>query len=189
MEDCFGRRGNGGAAVEDEEDELGTPSSSSSSAGSGDDDDLGSSSSEFAEDDDGEVAASLPDRQGDPFEMASLAAQLPPKTGLSKHFQGKSQSFTCLSAARCLEDLAKPERPQRKKMKPCRSYAGGLDGHNNLHSPKTCSRGISKKSSKGGSAAALSSLVVRRQGFLGGPRPPMPPHRSSSFSSQTLLFA
>ncbi|KAG6491675.1 hypothetical protein ZIOFF_046611 [Zingiber officinale] len=46
------------------------------------------------------------------FELsATLMAELPVRRGLSKHFQGKSQSFTSLSEARCIEDLAKKEAP------------------------------------------------------------------------------
>ncbi|MQL87738.1 hypothetical protein Taro_020289 [Colocasia esculenta] len=175
-----------GIMDEEEEDELGTPSSSSSSccdsAGSN-----GSSSSELADD-----ATSKLDQnsQGRPYEMASLKAELPLKRGLSRHFQGKSQSFTCLANVRCLEDLVKPERPCRKKLKSCRSYAAGLDSQR-PRSPTLngCSKAISKRPR--GSGAALPSLVVKRPGFLGGGRPPVraPPHRSSSFSAQTLLFA
>lgn len=84
-----------------------------------------SSSSEFLED--GAASSSF-------LEMSSLVAQLPPmKRGLSKHFQGKSQSFTSLASVRSLEDLVKPERPL-KKLKPCKSFAGGLD---NKRAPST----------------------------------------------------
>ncbi|XP_010549809.1 PREDICTED: uncharacterized protein LOC104820871 [Tarenaya hassleriana] len=39
------------------------------------------------------------------------------RKGLSKHYKGKSQSFTSLSDAKTLEDLAKPENPFNAKLK------------------------------------------------------------------------
>ncbi|KAJ0968895.1 hypothetical protein J5N97_021772 [Dioscorea zingiberensis] len=76
--------------------------------------------------------------------MSSLETQLPSlKTGLSKHFQGKSQSFTSLANVRSLEDLVKPEKPY-KKLKSCKSFAGGLDCKRAL-STRACSTTITKK--------------------------------------------
>ncbi|KAK2999398.1 hypothetical protein RJ639_022671 [Escallonia herrerae] len=127
-------------------------------------------------------------------DMSSLLQQLPFKRGLSRHFEGKSQSFTSLSSVRCLEDLVKPENPYNKKLKSCRSYGGLLtESHkSSSHLPRnTSSRLISKKSSRG----SCSSLIKAKKaaGSLLGNRPPMhPPHRSnstSSFSNQTPLFA
>lgn len=105
------------------------------------------------------------------------------RTGLSKHFQGKSQSFACLSNVRCLEHLAKPEKPYRKKLNSSKSYGGGLDSHKAL-SQKACSRTITKKASKG----SFPSLSGRKQNILGS-RPPALPKRIASFSDQTLFFA
>lgn len=160
----------------DEEDDLGSPSSFFEDEGSSNS--MGSSSSEFMEDE-----ASSNSCSGPLYEMSSLIAQLPVKRGLSKHFQGKSQSFTSLSDVRCLEDLAKPEKPYKKRLKSSKSYGGGLDSHKAL-SPKACSRAITKKASRG----SFSSLSGRRPSFLGS-RPPVPPQRTASFSDQTLLFA
>ncbi|XXG48181.1 hypothetical protein AAC387_Pa02g2696 [Persea americana] len=88
---------------------------------------IGSSSSDFMED-----AASSPassselDLNGSLFELSELMAHLPIKRGLSKHFQGKSQSFTSLANVRCLEDLAKRVLPYRKRIVKCkRSSIGG----------------------------------------------------------------
>lgn len=69
--------------------------------------------------------------------------------GLSKFYNGKSQSFTSLASAKSLEDLAKRVNnniiiPQRKKMKCCKSYGGGLDAQRS-YSPKAS---IAKKPSK-----------------------------------------
>ncbi|KAJ4974317.1 hypothetical protein NE237_007491 [Protea cynaroides] len=59
-----------------------------------------------------------------------------PLRGLSKYFQGKSQSFTSLSNVRSVEDLAKPENPYNKKLKSCKSK-GGLSENQNLGLPKS----------------------------------------------------
>ncbi|KAF5458944.1 hypothetical protein F2P56_022936 [Juglans regia] len=95
------------------------------------------------------------------YELSELMFHLPIKRGLSKHFQGKSQSFTSLASVKSLEDLAK-RAPQRKKMKSCKSYGGGLDGHKSSTSPKAI---ISKKASRSGS---LLSSLSRRGSLLGG---------------------
>ncbi|XP_039115029.1 uncharacterized protein LOC120250296 [Dioscorea cayenensis subsp. rotundata] len=57
------------------------------------------------------------EEEGHLFHMSSLMALLPLKRGLSKHFQGKSKSFTSLGNARSLEDLVKPERKRAYKKK------------------------------------------------------------------------
>ncbi|XP_049396628.1 uncharacterized protein LOC125860670 [Solanum stenotomum] len=124
--------------------------------------------------------------------MSTLLQELPFKRGLSKHYNGKSQSFTSLSNVRSLEDMAKPENPYNKKLKSCKSYGVFLEGFksDNLH-PPIRSNSSSRLSSKRGSC---SSLRAKRNGsFLGNnSRPPAPPHRSTSttsFTTQTPLFA
>jgi len=134
------------------------------------------------------------------LDMSSLLQQLPIKRGLSKHFQGKSQSFTSLSNVMCLEDLAKPENPYHKRLKSCKSYGGLLVDQSHRSNPprnNVSSRLISKRSSRG----SCSSLGGKRNNgsFLGnsasflGNRPPIsPPMRSTSssnISSPTPLFA
>ncbi|XXG60193.1 hypothetical protein AAC387_Pa04g2158 [Persea americana] len=114
------------------------------------------------------------------FQMSSLMEQLPFKGGLSKHFQGKSRSFTSLSDVRCLGDLTKPEN---KKLKYCKSYSGDLDSHRS-YCTKATSRTISKKSSRG----SCSTLHAKRNSFLNN-RPPVPPLRTSTLCNQTPLFA
>lgn len=99
------------------------------------------------------------------------------RRGLSKFYNGKSQSFTSLSNARSLEDLAKPGRPCRKKLKSSMSCGGDLDRQKSL-SPKGCCKTTLKKASRG----SLFSLGARS-------RPPIPPQKSSNFSSHNLLFA
>lgn len=115
------------------------------------------------------------------FQMSSLISQLPFKRGLSKHFEGKSQSFTSLSNVKSLEDLIKPERPfkKRQQLKSSKSYGWGLD--------KSLSRAITKKSSRGSSLLPSSisssfSSIKRHGSFLGSRQ-----QRSGSLSGQTLL--
>ncbi|KAJ4811732.1 oxidative stress 3 [Rhynchospora pubera] len=124
--------------------------------------------------------------QGPLFEMSDLISDLPIKRGLSKFFEGKSQSFTSLTNARNLEDLVKPERPYSKRMKYCKSYAGGLDRQKSL-SPKHPTKGaIMKKTSSKGS---FGSFGLKKRSFSGlkSSMPPIP--RSGCLSSQALLFA
>ncbi|KAI8536634.1 hypothetical protein RHMOL_Rhmol10G0272300 [Rhododendron molle] len=136
-------------------------------------------------------------------DMSSLMQQLPIKRGLSKYFQGKSQSFTSLTNVRSLEDLAKPENPYNKKLKSCKSYGGLLSAHNHHtssssshHLPRanSSSRLITKKASN--SRGSCYSLGAKRTpSFVGNNRAPIPsapPHGSTgtlcSFSSQNPLF-
>ncbi|XP_027076462.1 uncharacterized protein [Coffea arabica] len=131
-------------------------------------------------------------------DMSSLLQELPFKRGLSKHYNGKSQSFTSLANVRSLEDLAKPENPYNKKLKSCKSYGvferhHGSPGHptarSNHHSCTSSPRLMSKKASRG----SCSSLCLKRNSSFIGNRPPLPPPHSStstsSFTSQTPLFA
>jgi len=126
-------------------------------------------------------------------DMSSLVQQLPFKRGLSKHFQGKSQSFTSLSNVLYVEDLAKPENPYNKKLKSCKSYGGLLllsSSDNNSTKNKKINN--NKKGSSKGSCSSLMSARRNNMSFLGNNNSPPPPHRSAStnnFSNQTPLFA
>ncbi|RCV16871.1 hypothetical protein SEVIR_3G177500v4 [Setaria viridis] len=62
------------------------------------------------------------------YDMASMMSQLPAKKGLSRYYEGKSQSFACMSEVRCLEDLRKKDNPYQQKIKSCKSYValGGM---------------------------------------------------------------
>ncbi|XP_034700553.1 uncharacterized protein LOC117925600 [Vitis riparia] len=111
-------------------------------------------------------SSTSPLSNGPLYELSELMAQLPIKRGLSKYFQGKSQSFTSLASVKSLEDLAKKGTPNRKKMKSCKSYGGGLDVHK-LYTPKAT---ISKKASRG----SLLSSLGRRGVIMGSCRPPSP---------------
>ncbi|KDP33782.1 hypothetical protein JCGZ_07353 [Jatropha curcas] len=90
--------------------------------------------------------------------------QLPIKRGLSKFYQGKSQSYTSLASVKDLEDLAKKVKstPSRSRMKSSKSYAAVLDGHKS-YSPKAT---ISKKIS--GSRGSFLSFLSKRANSLVG---------------------
>lgn len=130
---------------------------------------LFSTSSDLVEEDD---ASSLPSSasssssNGPLYELSALMAQLPVKRGLSKFYQAKSQSFTSLANVNNIEDLAKKVNNTCKmRMKSCKSYAAGLDGHNKSISPKAT---IGKKSSRG---SPLLSSLGKKTSLVGGCRP------------------
>lgn len=147
-----------------------SPSSSSSLEDSSATNGSSTSSSDLVDDASSTNSSSSNSNNGPLFELSELMAQLPIKRGLSKYYQGKSQSFTSLSRAMSIEDLAKKETPYRKKMKSCKSYGGGLD----------IKATISKKNSSArGSFSSLScSSAGKRGSFLGSSHnnrlPPIP---------------
>ncbi|KAI4379383.1 hypothetical protein MLD38_005691 [Melastoma candidum] len=93
------------------------------------------------------------------FEFSDLMANLPIKRGLSRYYDGKSQSFTCLGRATSLEDLIKKDyhSPHKKRMKPCKSYAAdiGSDRHR-------AGRSFSPK-------ATVTKKVIRISSFVQSP--------------------
>ncbi|KAK8947655.1 hypothetical protein KSP40_PGU009362 [Platanthera guangdongensis] len=177
MEDSFVPQSSPGIMVEQEEDELGSFSSFEEEDDEDPAESISSSSSDSVEDAGGDASLS-----NGRFDMSNLIAQLPLKRGLSKHFHGKSRSFASLCDVRSLEDLVKIERPCGKKMKSSRSYGGGLDSQKAL----SFSRTIKKKTRR----SSFSNLGTKKQGFVGGSRPPIPPQRSpGKLSNLALLFA
>ncbi|KAJ1280492.1 hypothetical protein BS78_04G236600 [Paspalum vaginatum] len=123
------------------------------------------------------------------FEMTALMTQLPVKRGLSRFFDGKSQSFASLAAVGSLEDLPKPPP---KRLKPSRSCAGGLDARRGrLLSPR---RHCAKPKP---AAAAKKAIVVPRSG--GGaafqvlaavaPRIPPPVARPEGVAAKALIVS
>ncbi|KAL6620559.1 hypothetical protein ACP70R_035698 [Stipagrostis hirtigluma subsp. patula] len=63
------------------------------------------------------------------YDMSSMASDLPAKKkGLSRYYEGRSQSFACMSEVRSLEDLRKKDNPYKQRIKSCKSYAalGGM---------------------------------------------------------------
>lgn len=103
------------------------------------------------------------------------------RRGLSKFYEGKSQSYTSLSRVMSLEDLAKKESPYRKKMKTCRSYGGCLDTQKSSYTlPKPT---IVKKVSSP-RVSSLSSLSIRnnKSAFLNSCcKPPLVPSPQKHF--------
>ncbi|KAL2555220.1 uncharacterized protein Fot_08839 [Forsythia ovata] len=90
-----------------------------------------SESMESSSSDWGEDASSSPSSwpsHGPLYELSDLMTYLPIKKGLSKHYQGKSQSFASLASVMNLEELAKKEIYYSKRLKSCKSYGGILDG-------------------------------------------------------------
>ncbi|WVZ86858.1 hypothetical protein U9M48_033579 [Paspalum notatum var. saurae] len=111
------------------------------------------------------------------FEMGSLMTQLPIKRGLSKFFDGKSQSFASLAAVGGLEDLPKPPA---KRLKTSRSCCGvGLQG---AHRGRPSSAAEKQKASRA-RLAAPRRLVRARTLVTARPAPPAPA------AGQPLLFA
>jgi hypothetical protein len=103
--------------------------------------------------------------------------QLPFKRGLSRFFDGRSQSFASLAAVGSLEDLAKPPR---KRLKPSRSCGGGLDAHRGrLLSPRghcakpaaAAAAGARKAAVRTGALAVLAAAAPRRPPLAAAPRP------------------
>ncbi|CAM0882802.1 unnamed protein product [Alopecurus aequalis] len=74
------------------------------------------------------------------YDMSSVKAELPVKKGLSRYYDGKSQSYACMSEVRCLEDLRK--KSPYKKIKACDSFVDLDDGNQEACRPN--SKGIGK---------------------------------------------
>nr|ACG28111.1 hypothetical protein [Zea mays] len=76
------------------------------------------------------------------YDMASMVSQLPAKKGLSRHYEGKAQSFACMSEVRCLDDLRKKDSPykQKKVKSSCKGYValGGMMMANKPPSSGSC---------------------------------------------------
>ncbi|CAJ2640619.1 unnamed protein product [Trifolium pratense] len=135
--------------------------------------------------------------EADPLNnMSSLFQQLPIKRGLSKFYQGKSQSFTSLTNVKSLEDLVKPESPYNKKLKSCKSYGGFYENQDSISNSAMSKFGSKKGVHSASSRGSCSSLNARKgsnSNFM-GTRPPVHPHNRSStstnnISNQTALFA
>ncbi|KAL4303681.1 hypothetical protein GQ457_10G000870 [Hibiscus cannabinus] len=108
-------------------------------------------SSDFVEDDESPATPTSSSSSNGPlYELSEIMAQLPIKRGLSKHYDGKSRSFTSLASIRSIDDVPKKAIPfrGRTKEKSCKSYGWGLDSHhNNNHKAFSPKATISKKGS------------------------------------------
>ncbi|ESQ42762.1 hypothetical protein EUTSA_v10014792mg [Eutrema salsugineum] len=119
------------------------------------------SSSDLTEDDDDDASSSS--SNGPLGDLSDLMSHLPIKRGLSKFYEGKSQSFTSLANVKSLEDLMKRGFKNRnygaRRRKACRSTGGIIDqSYKRVYSPKAT---ISKKASRT-TSSALSCLSRRR---------------------------
>ncbi|GKV06725.1 hypothetical protein SLEP1_g18575 [Rubroshorea leprosula] len=118
------------------------------------------SSSDMVEDESSATCSSSSSSSNGPlYELSELMNQLPIKRGLSKFYQGKSQSFTSLASVKSVEDLAKKGiNPYncRMKIKSTKSFGWGLEGQNGLRAKGT----ISKKgfSSRGCFSSSLGKI-------------------------------
>ncbi|CAL5015262.1 unnamed protein product [Urochloa decumbens] len=114
------------------------------------------------------------------FEMASLMTHLPIKRGLSKFFDGKSQSFASLAAVAGLEDLPKPPA---KRLKTSRSCGVGLK---DAHRGSLAAPAPGKK--KQATRARLSPAAARRRLVRARALVSASPARAA-VAGQPLLFA
>ncbi|KAL7137570.1 hypothetical protein ABFS83_10G101400 [Erythranthe nasuta] len=110
-----------------------------------------SSSSELADD-----ASSSPSSiqsnnpplcSGPLYQLTELMAQLPIKRGLSKFYNGRSQTFASLGDVKSVDDLAKKDMSYCTRMKPCKSY-GGTTLMNHYYTKFGPKATITKRSSK-----------------------------------------
>ncbi|CAN1789028.1 Protein OXIDATIVE STRESS 3 [Linum perenne] len=100
------------------------------------------------------------------YELSDLMAQLPIKRGLSKFYQGKSQSYkSLLGSVNSLEDLVKkvPSRRILKVKSKCKSFCWGLERQKHYYGPKPT---ISKKGSSGSRGTTSSSSSSFRCYYL-----------------------
>ncbi|XP_023005492.1 uncharacterized protein LOC111498459 [Cucurbita maxima] len=93
------------------------------------------------------------------FELSELMVHLPMKRGLSKYYDGKSESFTSLASVERLEDLAKRVCPIRKKFKSCKSVGGGFDGHKSIVPRATLAKKASRSRGKSSLICGSRSVV------------------------------
>nr|XP_008375848.1 uncharacterized protein DDB_G0271670-like isoform X2 [Malus domestica] len=118
---------------------------------------------------------------GSLFDLSDLMAQLPIKRGLSKYFEGKCQSFTSLSKAKSIEDLAKKESPykKRKAIKASKSYGGGLSSYRSYTLPKAT---ISKSKKPSTTTSFSSRSRGSSFGINNNMLPPIPVRERSIWS-------
>ncbi|XP_010443308.1 PREDICTED: uncharacterized protein LOC104726200 [Camelina sativa] len=122
------------------------------------------SSSDLTEEvDDDDDDASSSSSNGPLEDLSDLMSHLPIKRGLSKFYEGRSQSFTSLANVKSLEDLMKrgfKNRNYGARRKTCRSTGGIIDqSYKRVYSPKAT---ISKKHNNKTPSSTLSCLSRRK---------------------------
>ncbi|KAL2493169.1 oxidative stress 3 [Abeliophyllum distichum] len=140
------------SSVEDSVFSNGSSSSSSSSLSSTLDtaDDASSSAS----------SSQSVNSSGALYDLSDLMEELPIKRGLSRFYEGKSESFTSLTMVKSLEDLMKKGTPYKRKMKSSKSYAAGLNSYKPYTLPKPI---ILKKTPK---ATFSSSFLSKKRNII-----------------------
>ncbi|CAN6216572.1 unnamed protein product [Urochloa humidicola] len=90
------------------------------------------------------------------YALSTMLEDLPAlRTGLSKYYHGRSQSFTSLADVSCVEDLAKKTTPYIRRKKAPRHYAPEVLGAKNR-----LSKMITKKAPRGKPPAYLGKRQV-----------------------------
>ncbi|KAK4792299.1 hypothetical protein SAY86_022734 [Trapa natans] len=105
------------------------------------------------------------------YGLSELMVHLPIKRGLSKFYDGKSQSFTTsLAGARSIEDLAKEENPSKKRRKFSKGFQEDIDcrPRSPLHGSRSASARLKNASRAVASPFSPSSKSRKaRSSFLG----------------------
>ncbi|VFQ83102.1 unnamed protein product [Cuscuta campestris] len=106
------------------------------------------------------------------FDMSSLKNQLPTRKGLSRFYNGKSESFTSLSEVTSIQDLPKKETPYTRRKKGCKSLRAGLDAFKSHTSPTPI---ITKKASPSSPSSSSSQSTRAKASFISSSRNSKPP--------------
>ncbi|CAF1893891.1 hypothetical protein Bca4012_048798 [Brassica carinata] len=117
-------------------------------------------SSDLTEEDEDDDASSS-SSNGPLDDLSDLMLHLPIKRGLSKFYEGKSQSFTSLASVKSLEDLMKrgfKNTSNKARRKACKSTGGIIDqSYKRFYSPKAT---ISKKATR--TPSSVLSCLARK---------------------------
>ncbi|KAI3772835.1 hypothetical protein L6452_04029 [Arctium lappa] len=116
--------------------------------------DESSSSSDTIED---TSSSSSSSSYGPLFELSELMAELPIKKGISKFYQGKSESFASLTSVKSIEDLAKKGKYSYRSRRSMKSSYGGVESQR-LSPKATIAK--NKKGSIFSSLGKMSSLMA-----------------------------
>ncbi|KAL8234836.1 hypothetical protein R6Q59_020936 [Mikania micrantha] len=121
------------------------------------------SSSELIDD---ATSSSSSFHDGPLYELSELMTHLPVKKGLSKYYQGKSESFGSLANFKNIEDIAK-KRNKRSRWSKCKSQSQILSPKGRIvKNKKSCSSSVSRSclvSSLGEMSSMLETGVVQKR--------------------------
>ncbi|XP_076917981.1 uncharacterized protein LOC143578212 [Bidens hawaiensis] len=123
------------------------------------------SSSDMIDDATSSSCSSSSSMSGPLYELSELMAQLPLKRGLSKFYQGKSESFGSLANLNNIQDLAK--KSHRSRRSKCKSQNQTLSPKSTIvKSKKSCSSSLAKSrlvSSLGEMSSILDTIVAQKR--------------------------